>query len=107
MPKFRSFKATVSAEAIDSCHVKASFEDGAAAILGFSDIIGRGPWEKLADPGFFKRAYTACGTIVWSDDVDLAPEDVWGRAQNASLGTTCQGRGRTLPEGPSSSQGSA
>lgn len=86
MGKFRTFQETISAEALDSCHVKAAFEDETSATIDLSDIIGRGPWEKLADPAFFQRAHAAFGTIAWGDGIDLAPEDVWDRAQKANLG---------------------
>ena len=34
-------------------------------------------WAKLADSEFFNTAHAEYGTIVWSDNIDVAPESVW------------------------------
>ena len=78
----RSFAGEVTeAVAVDSYHVDVVFADGSRACIDFSDIIGEGPWARLADPAFFALAHAAYDTVIWTDDVDVAPEDVWERAQ--------------------------
>lgn len=34
-------------------------------------------WNRLSDPAFFRLVRVAYGTLVWPDDIDIAPEDVW------------------------------
>ncbi len=84
MSSFKTFQQTIAAKALDASHVEATFENGSAAILDLSDIKGQGPWTKLQGPAFFERAHAAFGTIVWPDGIDLAPEEVWVRAQKAA-----------------------
>ena len=84
MSSFKTFQQTIAAKALDASHVEAPFENGSAAIIALSDIKGQDPWAKLQDPAFFERAHAAFGTIVWPDGIDLAPEEVWVRAQKAA-----------------------
>ena len=34
-------------------------------------------WRRLNDPSFFNQASVGYGTVVWPDEVDLGPEDIW------------------------------
>ena len=38
-----------------------------------SDPYGK----RLSDPAFFRLVRVEYGTLVWPDDIDIAPEDVW------------------------------
>jgi hypothetical protein len=78
---YKTFVPVRDAFAVDSYHVDVVFADGSRACIDFSDIIGEGPWTRLADPAFFALAHAAYDTVIWTDDVDVAPEDVWERAQ--------------------------
>ncbi len=37
-------------------------------------------WKRLANPAFFRLVWVAYGTLVWSADIDIAPEDVGEKA---------------------------
>ena len=51
----------------------------AGGIRRFSPLRGSAfqYWKRLADPAFFRLVRVAYGTLVWPDDIDIAPEDVW------------------------------
>lgn len=83
---YKTFVPVRTARAVNNHEVDVVFADGTAARVDFSDIIGEGPWARLADPAFFSLAHAAYDTVVWPDEVDVAPEDVWDRAQT-SLGS--------------------
>jgi hypothetical protein len=60
------------------------FANGERARVDFSEIIGQGPWERLADPSFLNLAHAAYDTVVLNDDVDVSPELVWEKAHLAT-----------------------
>jgi hypothetical protein len=35
----------------------------------------------LNDKDFFRQVFVGYGTLVWPDEVDIGPEDVWEFAQ--------------------------
>ena len=82
---YKSFLPVVEAHAISSHEVAVRFADGKTSSIDLSDLIGKGPWKRLSDPGFFKKAHAAFDTVIWSDDVDIAPEEIWERAHNATV----------------------
>ena len=38
-------------------------------------------WKKLNDMDFFRQVFVGYGTLVWPDEIDIGPEDVWEFAQ--------------------------
>jgi hypothetical protein len=38
-------------------------------------------WKRLNDKDFFRQVFVGYGTLVWPDEVDIGPEDVWEFAQ--------------------------
>ena len=78
---YKTFVPVRKAAAVDDHRVDVVFADGSRALVDFSDIIGDGPWARLADPTFFKLAHASYDTVIWTEEVDVAPEDVWERAQ--------------------------
>lgn len=83
LSKYKTFLPVVEARAVSDHEVGVRFADGSAARVDFSDLMTQRPWRKLSDPGFFKLAHAAYDTVIWTDDVDVAPEEVWARAQMA------------------------
>lgn len=75
--EYRSFVPVSRAHAIDARRIAVEFSDGRTGILDLSSLVGTGPWKRLADPAFFSQATAAFDTIVWPDDIDLAPEYVY------------------------------
>lgn len=79
--KYKMFLPTVRATALDDSCVEVTFADGSEAVLDIAELKGQGPWKKLDDPAFFRLAHAAYDTVVWTDEVDLAPEYVWSHAK--------------------------
>ena len=63
----KTYASVVSAEPLPDFRVQVVFDTG--------DPF----WNRLSDPAFFRLVRVACGTLVWPDDIDIAPEDVWER----------------------------
>jgi len=60
------------------------FDDGLEGEIDFSEYLRRGPvFEALANPDFFQKAYLEAGTIAWPNGVDIAPETLYDKIQNA------------------------
>ncbi len=75
-----------NAEYIGQYKLKIEFENGRIGIVDFSDYLQRGGvFEKFKDLNFF-RNYTVSkdlGTIVWGDEVDIAPETLYKKCEQA------------------------
>lgn len=81
---YKTFIPVSKASAVNNREIDVLFANGTRSRIDLSDIIGSGPWKRLANPAFFSRAHAAYDTIVWTDDVDIAPEDVWRRARESA-----------------------
>ena len=40
-------------------------------------LLGKSIYFPLKNIGFFMSAKAECGTVVWNDDVDIAPEHLY------------------------------
>ncbi len=54
-----------------------SFADGKKKIYNARPLLEKPIYAQLRDPAFFLRAKATCGTVVWSDDIDIAPEHLY------------------------------
>ena len=75
--RYRTFVPVTSAEARGAGVVRVTLADGRTGRVDFSELIGVGPWKQPADPAFFSLAHAAYDTVVWTDEVDVAPEYVF------------------------------
>lgn len=53
------------------------FEDGSKKIYNARPLLEQPILAPLKDLSFFMRAKAEYGTVVWSDDVDIAPEHLY------------------------------
>jgi hypothetical protein len=87
----RSTPQLTEAKPLDGCNVHVRFEDGLAADVDLSYLLGYdGVFEPLRDPAFFTRlrADVDAGTIVWPNDADIAPETLYAHAARQQAAAT-------------------
>ena len=65
-----------SVEVLDGYRLRLAFDDGTAGPIDLSDELWGAMFEPLKDPTFFAqvRVDEECGTIVWPNGADFAPE---------------------------------
>ena len=72
----------VDAKYIGAYKLKVVFEDNKQGIVDFSHYPDKGGvFEKFRDIAFFKNFTVSkdLGTIVWNDEIDIAPETIYER----------------------------
>jgi len=63
---------------LDELKVRVEFDGGdVVGIYDCTPLTRDAYWECLKQPDFFKTARAEYGTLVWNDNVDVAPESVW------------------------------
>jgi Protein of unknown function (DUF2442) len=62
----------------DHC-LRLRFSDGVAKEVFVRDLLQGPIFEPLKDPEYFRRVTldTFCGTVVWPNGADMAPEALW------------------------------
>ena len=51
-----------------------SFNDGAEGDVDLSDVVQQGVFQSLRDPIQFTRFGLEHGTLIWNNQLDIAPE---------------------------------
>jgi hypothetical protein len=78
--------------------IELEFEDGKKGVVDFSRYLKRGGvFERFKDPEFF-RSFSVnpeFGTLVWGDEIDIAPEILYAEATGTGFPPWMD------PEGPS------
>ena len=67
----------VSAKALDGYKVAVVFDNGESGVFDCTRYLDKPYWRRLADKTFFNRVTVGYGTLVWPDEIDIGPEDVW------------------------------
>lgn len=70
------------AEVLDGYRLRLRFEDRTEGTVDLSDLVSRGGvFTALQDPKVFRRALAdaEAGTVVWPNEVDVAPEELYRR----------------------------
>jgi hypothetical protein len=73
----KTYASVVSAEALPDFRVQVVFETGECGVFDCKPLLSDPFWNRLSDPAFFRLVRVAYGTLVWPNDIDIAPEDVW------------------------------
>lgn len=50
LESYKSFVPVASAKAVSNTQVGVAFANGEKDMIDFSDLIGKGPWKRLANP---------------------------------------------------------
>ena len=61
-------------------NVKVRFDTGETGIFNCEYLTADPYWARLKDLDFFNTARAEYGTVVWDDNIDVAPESVWERS---------------------------
>ncbi|NCD42314.1 MAG: DUF2442 domain-containing protein [Bacteroidia bacterium] len=75
------------AKYIEGYILEVAFEDGKRGIIDFSDYLFRGGvFAKFNNLDFFKSFTVSndLGTIVWGDEIDIAPETLYEKCQQSA-----------------------
>ena len=54
-----------------------TFADGTKKVYNARPLLEKAIYSPLKNPAFFLCAKVECGTVVWNDDVDIAPEHLY------------------------------
>lgn len=54
-----------------------TFADGTKRIYDARPLLEKALYSQLKNIAFFLCAKAECGTVVWNDDVDIAPEHLY------------------------------
>ena len=79
--------ALLEAKPTEGCSIWLRFEDGLAGEVDFSYLLGYdGVFLPLRDPDFFRQVKVDDSkvTIEWPGEVDIAPETLYLRTQEAA-----------------------
>ncbi len=54
-----------------------TFADNSKRVYDARPLLTKSVFSKLNNLSFFLAAHTECGTVVWNDDIDIAPEHLY------------------------------
>ena len=67
----------VNVTARDDCTLLLTFQSGERRVYDARPLLLRPIYSRLGSLPFFLSARAECGTVVWSDDCDIAPEHLY------------------------------
>jgi hypothetical protein len=78
----------VFAEYCGDYKIRLKFEDGKSGVIDFADYKNKGGvFKQFKNLDFFKsfKVDPELGTLVWNNEIDIAPEILYSKATNSSL----------------------
>ena len=54
-----------------------TFANGERRIYNARPLLDKAIYASLQNLAFFMQAKASCGTVIWDDDVDIAPEHLY------------------------------
>ena len=67
----------IKVETRDDYKLILTFENGEIRQFDCKKILNENPFKPLADNFIFKQAKIEYGTVVWPDEIDIAPETLY------------------------------
>lgn len=68
----------------DDYTLNLTFADGAKKIYNAKPLLDKTIYAPLKNRAFFLKAKAQCGTVVWDDEIDIAPEHLYECSQTES-----------------------
>lgn len=62
-------------------HLDLRFENGETRRFDMRPLLTMKPWDRIASPNLFRLARVAHGTVVWPDEIDIAPETLYDQSE--------------------------
>ena len=62
-----------------------TFTDGEKRLYNARPLLSKKVCERLQDVNFFMKARAMYGTVVWNDEIDIAPEHLYESSVPVSL----------------------
>lgn len=56
------------------------FQNGERRQFDVRPLLSMKPWNRIASPALFNLVRVEYGTVVWPDDVDIAPETLYDQS---------------------------
>lgn len=69
----------VAVRALPDYCIEARFADGTGRRFDMKPYLHYPAFAALADGNLFMRAHIVCGTVAWSDEIDLSPDTLYLR----------------------------
>jgi len=57
------------------------FENGGRRWFDMKRLLSYSAFSALTEQNLFMKAYIACGTVVWNDEIDLSPDTLYLRGR--------------------------
>ena len=67
----------ITAQANPDYTIDITFADGSQKKYDAHQLLEKPIYADLINPGIFLSAKAECGTVVWNDDLDIAPEHLY------------------------------
>ena len=77
MDDYFTYELISKVRPLDDGRLDLVFRNGVHGVFDVRPYFADPYWKRLAEPAFFNQVSLECGTLVWPDDIDIAPEEVW------------------------------
>lgn len=68
----------VQVKVLEDYRLNLVFDDGARGVFDMRPYLERGVFRTLKDKRVFESAHIEYGTVVWPNEIDIAPERLYG-----------------------------
>jgi len=74
----------VKACPLEDYKVAVEFDNGERGVFDCARYLDQPYWKPLNDKSLFRQVHVSYGTLVWPNEIDVGPEDVWEFAERCS-----------------------
>jgi Protein of unknown function (DUF2442) len=60
--------------------LRLKFQTGESRLFDFKPLLQRRPFDRLLELGTFNQACVGLGTVLWPNNIDIAPETLYERS---------------------------